>query len=521
LNIPAAADLTFELELNANFRLREPGAGETFLQCTYTGIDEITTLESMTLSYSSSTFPDEVWLLRNTYWDKYSLNVTDTNFDVGFNLGGEGGSFRVLDRFSSATVLEATSTTFDLSGTLEVDTITNKAGTGAPNATYGIAGIIIEDTIGSGATGYPLVADAAGDPTYVATSVIELVDLNSKTNGTNASATQVPIANGSGGITWGAAGTSFIPGLLTPKLGGSGADGVGPATTGNLDTGNLKQYSSWTINAGETITLTNAGGVSRVTVSGNCTINGTLTATGKSPITVSLGSASGSASEHQTRVPPISTSATATLWDLDGNCTDLRLGGGGGGGARLTSGTSGNGANTRIISFGGNGRANTFGAGRANDGVGAAAAAPTNLSNLRLYAANASWYMLGLCPGGPGGGGGCGILSGAADGTGSNGGLGGGVIVLEVGGTLTIGAAGVVAANGNAGSNGGAGASVGGGGGGGGAGGRILLRAPTIANSGSVTVAGGAAGAAGTGVTYAGGAGAAGETGLSLVEVVQ
>ena len=114
----------------------------------------------------------------------------------------------------------------------------------------------------------------------------------------------------------------------------------------------------------------------------------------------------------------------------------------------------------------------------------------------------------------PGGGGSSGMSCGDSYGTGYAGGRGAGALVIECGGALNF--TGKINANGTNGSGPGTlGSQYGGGGG---AGGSVLILYNTLtANTGTITVTGGAGGPSGTGL-YPGAAGGAGSIGQSLVE---
>lgn len=132
------------------------------------------------------------------------------------------------------------------------------------------------------------------------------------------------------------------------------------------------------------------------------------------------------------------------------------------------------------------------------------------LAPVNIYQNQALGYY-SVAPGSGGGGGGAGsYLSGgfqtANNANGGDGGRGGGAFILIVGGAFnfsagTISVAGLPGSNGDNASTGSPAAGGGGGGGGGGAGGMIwVLYNILIANTGTYTVSGGAAGSAGTNV---------------------
>ncbi len=270
----------------------------------------------------------------------------------------------------------------------------------------------------------------------------------------------------------------------------------------------LKNYNSLTINSGVSLTASSSCAAMLIYVKNNCTINGTLHMNGlgasytTEDIDVSRfvdpGSADGSAadplfpSESNQPTSGVSTGTLTRNKSAQPGAASSTNGvtnqtGGGGGGSAGTAGGGGDGGT------GGNGA--------------------------------------------PGGGGG--PESGCTVGQGGSGGAGstsrGGVLILVVGGNLTIGASGIISATGGDGGGGSPGGNASGGGdcqggnggnGGGGAGGGrvILLYKGTLSNSGSVSVVGGAGGGGGAGGSPGGSPGSSGTAGgngtSTIVQVV-
>jgi hypothetical protein len=269
---------------------------------------------------------------------------------------------------------------------------------------------------------------------------------------------------------------------------GNGADtDTGPTETGNLDCGAAgKQYTSWTIPAGVTITLTASGGVHRIGVTGTLTIEGTLTATGH-------GGAGGAGS-------------TGTYGD---GSPGISCGKSGNGSANGGRGGSGNTYTSYGFGLGGKSYSDGLGTGedyaRSSDydrfygsGEGhtgeTGAAASTGVIGL--------WYanpcMLG--PGAGGGGGGNGRYSA---GHGGDGGAGGGLIIIECD-TFVFSAGAIISADGAQGAQAVNTGSPGGNGGSGGGGTIVVYCRVLTSNAGSFSVAGGTA-MSGIGTTGGGG----------------
>lgn len=317
----------------------------------------------------------------------------------------------------------------------------------------------------------------------------------------------------------------------------------------------IKQYSSFTINSGDTVTTDQPCRGLFIYVTGNCTINGTLTMTARGAYanpTSSGGSDNNSVDANGLRLGLFTSSGTdsltsaATLFNgcgnavrtaisnqpsISGNGTILTVartntsvdgftatqrdsssnygtptrktsvsnstGTGGRGGYWMNDNTQ---SGTNLV-FGG--YSSCFGGGSGGGGWNgngfSSVSTGTNATNYGgpggTGASNHSNAGLGGGAGNPKGGG-SGTYGVAQDGT-------GGVIWLIVGGNLTIGSSGVISANGRNGGNSGGGDfnSAGGGSGGG----RIIIaHKGTFTNNGSITVTGGSGGSSSNGYAEAG-----------------
>lgn len=333
--------------------------------------------------------------------------------------------------------------------------------------------------------------------------------------------------------------------LIVPNYFGTGADGavtisanttIGSATPDTTVT--TMNYSSLTINSGQTLSAAARDKALLIYVTGNCTINGTLSmdALGASAAASiidlyknSVGTISGTlfTSENSNQIiAQLSTdyisaaagaaggATQATGIVSNGNpgsagATNQTGGGGGGAGGQSGAGNLGN---------GGAGAAGTAYCGGSGGGAGTytGAAGINGTAGATNGGAGGAAGSAGIGAGQAGGGG-----AGNSPGAGANGaggahtdatGGGGGTIYLIVGGNLTIGGAGVITANGANGGAATAGAGVNSAGGGGAGGGRIVvLYAGTLSNSGTIRANGGAGGTATGGtVNNPGGAGGAG-----------
>lgn len=267
-----------------------------------------------------------------------------------------------------------------------------------------------------------------------------------------------------------------------------------------------RDYSSLVIDAGKTLTVENRCKGLAILVRGDCIINGTLSMTKRGA--------------YQTAMPlndVFINKGTPLVWPpavISPSSTpeycSLRVGAAGGNGSKYTGSP---GATGGIGQTGGGGG----GAGTGNDGVGGNGS-PGYAFGGGSGGGGASYSYNGANAAAYGGPGGAGDDARGGGGAGNPGGTGsqsgeagtGGVLILVVGGDLTI--SGTISANG---ANGGAGGPTNGGGGGGSGGGRIIiLYRGEYLNTGSITANGGAGG---TGYKYSGGAGGAGS--ISVVQI--
>jgi hypothetical protein len=330
----------------------------------------------------------------------------------------------------------------------------------------------------------------------------------------------------------------------------------------------IKQYSSLTINTGHTMTVDQACRGMFIYVSGDCTINGTLSMTDKggySNPTTSGGSDSNAVGASGLQLGLITTggstsftndgsafagagtavkTAIANQINLSSNGTvfSISKAGGGGGTAGTSSygpssvmnGTAGSagatGASTISTGGGGSGAGYAYTAAGGNGGSAGAFSAGTGGGGHVDSTAGSqnAGHMHGAGYGGAGGrsrdwsgmsgysgeGGGAGNPGGGGSRGGSSGATGaGGIIWLVVGGNLTIGSGGSIQANG---ANGGSVGSQGAGGGGSGGGAVFVLYKETLSNSGSITATGGSGGSA----AATGGNGGAGGTHIAQLGAI-
>lgn len=258
--------------------------------------------------------------------------------------------------------------------------------------------------------------------------------------------------------------TSYPAGVLYL---GSGADGAKTVSTSeNLASGEY-HYTNLTVNAGQTLGISDTQGFLIIRATGTVTINGTISATGKG---AAGGAAGGGGSDPGT---------VGTIGSGGGS------GGGGGGYAGAGAGADG-GASSQAAG----------GSGASSGGGGAGNSVLQATKNLIL----GNMVNISSMPYGAGGGGG-----GSYTGAGGAGGRGGGVVFI-IADTIVVDAAGSVVANGNDGATTANLAAAGGGGGGG----TVILAARSLTVSGTVTASGGAGGADPAGDGGPGGAGGAG-----------
>ena len=295
-----------------------------------------------------------------------------------------------------------------------------------------------------------------------------------------------------------------IGGVVQTSKGTFGGDGSDGALTvsANIDIDALtvnyvvKNYETLTINAGNTLGLTNPatnGTILHIKVQGDVTINGSINLQGDGAAGGTAGASGGGASSAGSNMDLRWSDTTNQFGGAVG--VSVGAGGGGGGGAHKTVGTAG-----------------TVGGG----GGSAGGAAGTVLS---LFTSNVNPNIFknirAICGAGGGGGG------GGQNNAGGAGGRGGGVFILECGGDLTFGSASTINVGGADGSAGGAAGNSGGGGGGAGSGGQsLILYNGTLTDSGvTVTVTGGTGGAGGNAIIEDGGAGGNGGNGDSIMAV--
>lgn len=274
---------------------------------------------------------------------------------------------------------------------------------------------------------------------------------------------------------------------------GDGSDGtfnsIGASTISKV----LSQYTTFTLNAGHTLTIDTPWAIIKSTNS--ITIDGTINMRGVDIVAV-------------------------RGFSVDTPCSGAGAGGGGAGGVDESgsnpNSTGASGQSTPATKFvpGAVGGAGTAGAGT-DGGTGTAVAAEdkpllksilSTLLNAYSFAADGGqggtgWSTLGT------------IFSGGAGGAG---GKSGGLLIL-IAPVITISSSGRVDCSGQDGAPGGTNAPGGaGGGGGGGAGGTIFLVAPSVTNAGTLNVDGGNGGAGGASFARPGGGGGGGAGGYFL-----
>jgi len=289
-------------------------------------------------------------------------------------------------------------------------------------------------------------------------------------------------------------------------LGGSGEDGNKTvAASENIAPAVWHEYQTLTIDAGQTLGLTEAGRMI-LRCTGKVTINGSISVLGK-------GSAGGAATACAT---------PGNVGVSENNGGLVSGGGGGGGGGRSVVGGQAGGAGGGSSDTG----CGAGGAGGAPATIGLPGSAGVQFSFIYevqwlLHAIGKFMANLGS-GGGSGGGGGTG--TGTCGGGGKGGNSGGNILIIAP--EIEIGAAGSIIADGDIGDNGSpnpAGDAGAGGGGGGGSGGNILLITRKFTNAGAanITALGRAGGTGGTSVSgQGGGAGAVGKDGVIKVMLV-
>jgi hypothetical protein len=350
------------------------------------------------------------------------------------------------------------------------------------------------------------------------------------------------------GILW----ANVFGGVVVKKFFGDGSDGAlstsGNVTLTSTEDGPLvvEQYTSLTINSGHTMTVQNRCAGLVIYVQGDCIINGTLHMDAKGGRSDQVPFAAWRKGDDfallkllpANRFAPVGGAGgaggrggDATYGGAGGSGGPGRLfgggyGGGGGGGKGPANGYGGAGGSVAagILCSIATPAAIPFGSGGAH-GVQGRAGGPGAGGTGCLINEDATQWEGSGGGAGPGGGGGGGKDGGGAHAnSGAAGSYPGGLLVLVVGGNLTIGATGVVRTAGGNGGNGGNGVSgnAGGGGGGGGSGGGaiLVLHRGGYTNSGSVTAPGGSGGSGGS-QSGSGGNGVAGSSGSAgTVEVI-
>jgi hypothetical protein len=290
----------------------------------------------------------------------------------------------------------------------------------------------------------------------------------------------------------------------------------------------VKQYTSMTIDSGDTLTTDQPCRGLMILVQGDCTINGTIDLRNKAPFanpTSSGGSDSNTVDSNGLRFPFLTASGSTTLNPVNtllngcgndarnvianfvgtgSNKTVLSLvrQGASGGGRRTSVGIGNSGSNGSTGQTGGGGGGGYF-AGSGNSGAGAYgncwgggsggggsdnSGSATDAQNWCGAGGNGSGFGSWTAQGGAGHPAGTnansGILANAGDGY-----AGGGALILIVGGNLTIGATGIITCSALTLPTGG----IAGGGGHAGGGNIILAHRGTYTNNGTVTVQGGQA----------------------------
>jgi hypothetical protein len=241
---------------------------------------------------------------------------------------------------------------------------------------------------------------------------------------------------------------------------GTGADGVYHATTNTTLTGGTYNYTSFSIDSGDTVTITGTNPLV-IHSTGAVQIDGTLLANG------------GNGNDGVT--------------SSNGGIGGIGVAGGGNGGDGSFSSSTGpiNGNSGNGMGMGGMG-----GGWSGGGGAGYETGADSSGNVLGGFGGPAygNTQLNPLLPGSGGGGGSGGYNCGAG-----GGGAGGGVIQIESCVSLTIGATGLISANGG---NGGSDGTGNCGGGGGGSGGTIwLMTSGTLSNSGTISATPGTGGA--------------------------
>lgn len=322
---------------------------------------------------------------------------------------------------------------------------------------------------------------------------------------------------------------------------GENTDGAGSISSNTVWTANsgnniIKHFTNLTISASSTVTAA-CSGWALVFVDGNCTINSgcsLVVTSGASAIatainlkTYDINGLTGAYMERAalvtTTIPAAGANGGATGTTGAGNVGSAGgsgATGGGGSGAGSTGGAA-------TLGSGGAGAAGTSFSGGAGGGAGGIAAATgTNgtAGGLNGGAGGNAGNSIGSATDSAGGGAGNpgGLASIGTGGAALNGTTGtGGILILIVKGTLTIGSGVVISANGKNGGNATGTLTDNTGGGGSGGGSIIIMYGLALSNSGSITANGGAGGTASGAVTnnFAGGNGGAGSLSSSPFQI--
>ena len=344
--------------------------------------------------------------------------------------------------------------------------------------------------------------------------------------------------------TFGLLDPAFIGSLSSINYWGNGIDGALATTSSVSFTSTtdgdvvVKNYQNVVINTGHTVTVSNRCKGMIMYVSGDCTINGTLTMTARGasadPVAAGVSSSglifrrvasSGTQTNTGTNLlagcGAVAIAAENNQKVVSGNGQLLTVTRTGASGASSSFGGSqpgGTGSSGSTGQTGGGGTGGLYGNGATGSGAagtcfsGGPGGGGTDSSIGGAATANggsggAATAQFGNSSGGAGNPGGSGVGTGAAGTSGT-----GGLLVLVVKGTLTVGGTGIISSNGSAGGSNSPLQNAGGGGGSG-AGPILVIYGKTLSNSGSIVSNGGPGGAGATQGppgSYDGGAGGAG-----------
>jgi len=249
----------------------------------------------------------------------------------------------------------------------------------------------------------------------------------------------------------------------TTGFGGTGIDGPIHVESGThyLDLNRVYNFSSITIDAGATLSTLDQDGILHLKCTGDCVINGAIDLKGKGALGGIGKAEDGKSSAYSWRDDTFGKGG-------QNRQVEYRVGGGGGGGANKMAGESG----SRSLS----------------SPTGAGGAGGTKLPGWYLFFAQNRKAIFVVSGSGGGAGGGGTDVDGYRWG---RGGAGGGALVLEVAGNLTVGSAAVIDLRGDDGEDGQGAGNPGywGAGGGGGAGGSAaILYGGTLTNEGGIVL---------------------------------